>query len=141
MTLISHWFAQRRRRFGRALLLGLAVVWSTMAVAPCVAAMPACQHTNATMAHCPHAETGPVANLPDCAPLMQLDCQATENPTLATSVVNADHLPSLPMVLLGILPITTAEAGANTDSAARHDAEAAAVPRPPLNLLHARLLI
>lgn len=141
MTLISHWFVQRRRRFGRALLLGLTVVWSAMVAAPCVAAMSTCQYTTATMAHCPHAETGPAANLPDCAPLMQLDCQAAQNPTLATSGVGADHLSSLPMVLLSILPIATAEAGANTDSALRHNAAATAVPRPPLNLLHARLLI
>ncbi len=141
MTLISHWFVQRRRRFGRALLLGLAVVWSTMAAAPCVAAMPTCQHTPAGMAHCPHANTGPAAHQSDCTPLMQLDCQAAQNPTLAASVVSADHLPSLSMVLLSTLPIAVAEASANSDSALRHDASAAAVPRPPLNLLHARLLI
>ena len=140
MTLISHWFVQRRRRFGRALLLGLAVMWSTMAAAPCVAAMPTCQHTPAGMAHCPHDKTA-ATDLPGCTPLMQLDCQATQNPTLTTSVVNANHLPSLPMVLLSTLPIAAAEAGANSDSAMRHDASAAAVPRPPLNLLHARLLI
>jgi hypothetical protein len=141
MTLVSHWFVQRRRRFGRALLLGLAVVWSTMAAAPCVAAMPACQHTPADMTHCPHDKAGASTPVPDCTPLMQLDCQADQNPTLTSNAVSADHLPSLPMVLLGILPIAAAETGGNTDSAVRHTASAAAVPRPPLNLLHARLLI
>lgn len=141
MTLVSHWFVQRRRRFGRALLLGLAVMWSTMAAVPCVAAVPTCQHMNTTIAHCAHANTGPVAQQSDCTPLMQLDCQSAQNPILATSVVSADHLLCLPMALLNILPIATAKASANTDSALRHDATAAAVPRPPLNLLHARLLI
>ena len=138
---ISHWFGQHRRRVGRALLLGLAVVWSTMAAAPCVAAMPTCQHTPASMAHCPHDKTGDTAHVPDCTPLMQLDCQAAQNPTLATSAVSADHLPSLPMVLLSTLPIAATEASANTDSVLRHGAAAAAVHRPSLNLLHARLLI
>lgn len=142
MTLFSHWFVHRRRRLGRALLLGLAVVWSTMAAAPCVAAMPTCQHTPAAMAHCPHDHAGPSTHMPDCTPLMQLDCQSAQNPTLATGAMSADHLPCpLPMVLLSTLPIAAAEAGASTDSALRHAAAAAAVPRPPLNLLHARLLV
>ena len=141
MTLVSHWFVQRRRRIGRALLLGLALAWSTLVATPCMAALSTCPSGPAAMVRCAHATADASAQMPDCTPLMQLDCQTAPNPILATSAISVDHLSSLPMVLLNTLPITTAKADVDTGSALRHDASAAAVSRPPLNLLHARLLI
>ncbi len=141
MTLSSHWFVQRRRRIGRVLLLGLALGWSALVAAPCVAAVTTCQSDTAPMMHCSHGHTDACAQMPDCTPLMQLDCKSAPNALLATSAVSVDHMMSLPMVLLSTLPIITTKASVDTNIGMRHDALAAAVPRPPLNLLHARLLI
>lgn len=142
MMPISHWFLQRRRRIGRALLLGLAVIWSTAAVSPCVVAAPTCLSPPAGMADCPYAGGDDDAmGMPDCAPLMQLDCQSDQQSLLAAPLVTADLLPPLTMALLNTLPVVTLNGNAGADSALRHAASAAATPRPPLNLLHARLLI
>lgn len=141
MALTSHWFVQRRHRIGRVLLLGLALGWSALVATPCVAALATCQSNPAAMVLCAQAHADASMPMPDCSPLMQLDCQTAPNPLLATSAINVDHMLSLPMVLLSTLPIITTKTNVDTNIALRHDALAAAVPRPPLNLLHARLLI
>ena len=141
MTLISHWFAQRRRRFGRALLLGLALAWSTMVAAPCIAAASTCLYADGKMGYCPYSTQGgePALISMDCTPLMQLDCQTAQDTSLASSVVAAYSLPPIAPVILGIMPVVAVST--NADSAYRHTLAAAAVPRPPLNLQHARLQI
>ena len=141
MVLISHWFAARRRRFGRALLWGLGLAWSTMIAAPCMAATTTCLNADGKMEHCPYSANAheSVLNLTDCAPLMQLDCQTAQDTRIASSVMAVYSLPPVSPVILGILPIIIVSADA--DSAYRHGLAAAAVPRPPLNLQHARLQI
>lgn len=141
MVLISHWFAARRRRFGRVLLWGLGLAWSTMVAAPCIAAASTCLYVDGKMGHCPHStKTGePALSSMDCTPLMQLDCQTAQDTRLASSVVAAYSLPPVSPVILGILPVVTVASDA--DSAYRHTLAADAVPRLPLNLQHARLQI
>ena len=141
MVLISHWFTARRRRFGRALLWGLALAWSTMVAAPCMAAANTCLNADGKMDHCPYSANAgePVLSATACAPLMQLDCQTAHDTRIASSVVVAYSLPPLLPVILGILPVVTVSA--NGDSTYRHALATAAVPRPPLNLQHTRLQI
>lgn len=138
MVPISHWFAARRRRLGRALLWGLALIWSTMVAAPCMAAATC---LDGEMDHCLYStNTGePALKLADCTPLMQLDCRAAQDTHIASSIVAAYSLPPVSPVILGILPIATISTDA--DRTYRHALAAAAVPRPPLNLQHARLQI
>ena len=141
MVLISHWFAARRRRFGRALLWSLALAWSTMVAAPCMAATTTCLNADGKMDQCPYSANAgePALNATDCAPLMQLDCQTAQDTRIASNVVIAYSLPPVLPVILGILPVVAVSADA--DSTYRHTLATAAVARPSLNLQHARLQI
>ena len=120
-------FDRERRRLARRLLAAFALFWGVAAMAPCVMASPdhPAGHNGAHRHH-------------DCQSLAKLDCQAASQQVVKhQAAAPVDLAPSLP-VLAYAAPQTSVQFTV-TSRPQRFAAEA--IPRPPLILQYAVLLI
>jgi hypothetical protein len=125
-----------RRRLARATLAGFALFWALTALTPCVMAAQ-CMGMDMS-AHCAHSGYHNNAQKPPCHPAAKADCRNIDQGRLDNSAPADSFSLHTPVLLQTLAPTTHVP---NLQCALQHQRNAAAVPRPPLNLLHARLLI
>jgi len=121
-----------RSRTAQALLALLGSLWLFAAAVPCVMAVP---HCPAGMANdCPSMDHPGLTTAGDCDVLAAVDCQSSSEERLAAATPMLDFM-VVPVRLHGLPAASTL----HTPQAP--DRYATVILSPPLNLLHAVLLI
>jgi hypothetical protein len=131
-------FARRfRHAIARATLWGFVAFWALAAGTPCVMAEPCAMHAADAAPHCSHANKA-MQTTHSCVHATQADCQkADQNLSFDQQTSPNPGVPPAVLLHISAPPFQLA----STTSRAHQSNNASRVPRPPLNLQHARLLI
>ena len=119
-------------RTARAVLALVGGLWLVAAAAPCVAAMSACPM--GMTGDCALPSNSDLSKNNECTTLNAVDCQTSHEERLAATIPTLDF--TMVPVRLHSLPALTVLARAHAP-----DRYATVILHPPLNLLHAILLI